>query len=109
MVEKSKWFLSDVQYVLLAGGSVRNPIFVKFLQELLPSATVWRPQTPDTLVAVGAAIKSFYKYALGVELFHPICSDTLGVVTVNSGFYSTTCRKLRRISVFCKSTHKNII
>ncbi len=87
VVEKSKWFLSDVQYVLLAGGSVRNPIFVKFLQELLPSATVWRPQTPDTLVAVGAAIKSFYKYALGVELFHPICSDTLGVVTVNSGFY----------------------
>ena len=87
VVEKSKWFLSDVQYVLLAGGSVRNPIFVKFLQELLPSATVWRPQNPDTLVAVGAAIKSFYKYALGVELFHPICSDTIGVVTANSGFY----------------------
>lgn len=87
VVEKSKWFLSDVQYVLLAGGSVRNPIFVKFLQESLPSATVWRPRNPDTLVATGAAIKSFYKYALGMELFHPICSDTIGVVTANSGFY----------------------
>ena len=87
VVEKSRWFLSDVQYVLLAGGSVRNPIFVKFLQELLPSATVWRPRNPDTLVATGAAIKSFYKYALGVELFHPICSDTIGVITANSGFY----------------------
>ena len=87
VVEKSKWFLSDVQYVLLAGGSVRNPIFVKFLQDLLPSATIWRPRNPDTLVATGAAIKSFYKYALGVELFHPICSDTIGVITSNSGFY----------------------
>lgn len=87
VVEKSRWFLSDVQYVLLAGGSVRNPIFVKFLQELLPSATVWRPRNPDTLVATGAAIKSFYKYALGVELFHPICSDTIGVITANLGFY----------------------
>lgn len=87
VVEKSRWFLSDVRYVLLAGGSVRNPIFVKFLQELLPDASVWRPRNPDTLVATGAAIKSFYKYALGVDLFHPICSDTIGVITANSGFY----------------------
>ena len=87
VVAKSHWRMSDINYVLLAGGSVQNPLFVKHLQELLLSTKVILPRRPDTLVAEGAAINSFYKFGLGIDLFHPICSDTIGVSTANAAFF----------------------
>lgn len=87
VISKSNWIIPDIDYVLLAGGSVKNPLFVKRVQMLLPKSSVLLPQAPDTIVAKGAAINSFYKYGMGVQLFHPICSDTIGVTTANADFF----------------------
>lgn len=86
VMEKSNWKLTDLDYILLAGGSVKNPIFVQRLHKLIPNAVILFPQRPETIVSVGAAIKSFYKYGFGKELFHPICSDSIGVSLQNAPF-----------------------
>lgn len=87
VIEKSRWHKSDIAAVLLAGGSVQNPLFFRHLQELLLNTKIILPRRPDTLVAEGAAINSFYKFGLGIDLFHPICSDTIGVSTANAAFF----------------------
>lgn len=85
--QKANVTRDKIDYVLYAGGSVQNIIFIDETQQLLPNAQYLLPQRPDTLVAKGAAVYSFYKNGLGVELIKPINSETIGIVTSNAAFY----------------------
>lgn len=76
-----------IDYILFVGGSVQNTLFVKETQELMPDAKCLLPSRPDTLVAKGAAIYSFYKNGLNIDLVKSIASETIGVVTANAPFY----------------------
>ncbi len=87
ILKKSNLAKTDIDYVLFVGGSVQNLLFVKETSDLFPSAQMLLPRRPDVLVAQGAAIYSFYRNALGVELLKPICSDTIGVTMQNADFY----------------------
>ncbi len=87
ILRKANLAKTDIDYILFAGGSVQNLLFVKETSELLPQAKVLLPRRPDVLVAHGAAIYSFYRNALGVELLRPICSETIGITTQNAPFF----------------------
>jgi len=87
ILKKSNLLKSEIDYVLYAGGSVQNLLFVKETAALFPNAETLLPRRPDTLVAQGAAVYSFYRNALGIELLRPICSDTIGVTMQNAPFY----------------------
>lgn len=87
ILDKSNWNKKDVEYVLLAGGSVQNPLFVQKVKEILPESKVLLPRRPDTLVAVGAAICSLFKYGTGENLIQPISSESIGILTNNVDFY----------------------
>lgn len=78
---------TEIDYILFVGGSVQNLLFVKECSLLLPQAQCLIPQRPDTLVAKGAALYSFYKHRFGIDLICPIVSDTIAVVTQNAEFY----------------------
>ncbi|MGL5894610.1 MAG: Hsp70 family protein, partial [Bacteroidales bacterium] len=84
---KSEWSRQDIDAVLLAGGSVQNPIFVNQLSKLLPGSKLLIPRRPDLLVAQGAAIYSFYKNVMGVNILNSILSEKVGVEIVGNVFY----------------------
>lgn len=85
--KKANWNKDDLHYVLLVGGSIQNPLFIRKVMELLEPSQVIVPQRPDTLVSAGAAIFSFFYYALNQTIIQPICSETIGVITLNSDFH----------------------
>ena len=87
ILQKANVTRNQINYVLFAGGSVQNILFVSETQELMPGAQCLLPQRPDTLVAQGAAVYSFYKNGLGIELIKPINSETIGIITANASFY----------------------
>lgn len=78
---------SQIDYLLFVGGSVQNLLFIKECSLLLPKAQCLIPQRPDTLVAKGAAVYSFYKHMFHIDLICPIGSDTIGIITDNAEFY----------------------
>lgn len=86
-LQKANLAKTDIDYVLMAGGSVQNLLFVDQVSEILPESKVLLPQRPDTLVAQGAAIISFYRNALNFDPIQPISSETIGVVTSNASFF----------------------
>lgn len=88
ILKKSNLAKTDINYVLFVGGSVQNLLFVRETSELFSSAQMLLPRRPDVLVAQGAAIYSFYRNALGVELLKPICSDSIGVTMQNAAFFA---------------------
>lgn len=87
ILRKANLSTADIHSVLFAGGSVQNLMFVQETMRLFQHAHALLPGRPDLLVAKGAAVYSFYRYALGIELMQPICSDTIGVVMQNAPFY----------------------
>lgn len=87
ILKKSNLSLADINSVLFAGGSVQNLMFVQETMRLFPNAQALIPGRPDLLIAKGAAVYSFYRNALGIELLQPICSDTIGVVLHNAPFF----------------------
>lgn len=88
ILQKAGLTRDKIDYILFAGGSVQNLLFVHETMQLFPLAKTLLPQRPDTLVAKGAAIYSFYKYGLGVELVKPIVSDSIAVTTINDPFFT---------------------
>lgn len=87
ILQKANISFADIQSVLFAGGSVQNLIFVQECMKLFSQSACLLPQRPDTLIAEGAAVYSFYKNALGINLLRPICSDTFGITIQNDSFF----------------------
>lgn len=86
-LQKANLKRNDIDYVLYAGGSVQNLLFIYECQQLLPRSICLLPQRPDTLVAKGAAVYSFYRHRFGIDLIQPIVSDSIGIITQNADFY----------------------
>lgn len=87
ILNKSSLRFTDIDNILFVGGSIQNLIFVKETMMLFEESTALIPGRSDLLIAKGAAVYSFYKNALGIELLQPISSDTIGVVLHNTSFY----------------------
>lgn len=86
-LEKAGLKRTEIDFLLFVGGSVQNLLFIKECSLLLPRAECLIPQRPDTLVAKGAALYSFYKHNFGIDLICPIVSDTIGMITDNADFF----------------------
>lgn len=87
ILKKANLRFTDIHNVLFVGGSVQNMMFVQETMYLFSDAQALIPGRSDLLIAKGAAIYSFYKNALGIELLQPISSDTIGVILHNTPFY----------------------
>lgn len=71
----------EVDYVVMIGGSSRNPFVQKKIREAFPKSRVLIPRELQSLVSQGAAIHSILSNGLGIQAVRPIVSETIIVVT----------------------------
>ena len=72
----------EVDYVLLVGGSSKNPYVQKCIREYFPDHTkLLIPQDLQSLVSQGAAIHSLLKNGLDTTIINPITSEPIVIVT----------------------------
>jgi molecular chaperone DnaK len=71
----------DIDYVLLIGGSCKNPFVARALREAFPHSDVLVPRDLQTHVAAGAAIHSLVRHGWGANLIEPITSEPLLFLT----------------------------
>lgn len=88
VLEKANLSKLDIDAVLMIGGSSKNPLLTSRLKDVFPESEFWCPQSPDKLVARGAAVYSYYYHRYGKSLIRPVVSDTLGVETKDNQFHS---------------------
>jgi molecular chaperone DnaK len=88
-LERSGLRASDIDGILLAGGSSLIPQVQEALQSEFPRAVLLRfPDAERTMSAVarGAALHSFFLHGLGTPLLKPIAQETIGILTRWEGF-----------------------
>lgn len=83
-VKKSGLSTSDIDYVLLIGGSSMNPFVQAALKKWLPNSQLLLPRDTQEHVARGASIHSLIYNALGLNIVQPITSEPICVVTQNN-------------------------
>lgn len=72
----------EVDFVLLVGGSSKNPYVQKCIREYFPDHTkMLIPQDLQSLVSQGAAIHSLLKNGLNTTIINPITSEPIIIVT----------------------------
>ncbi len=71
----------DIDYVLLIGGSCKNPFVARALREAFPHSDVLVPRDLQTHVAAGAAIHALVRHGWGANLIEPISSEPLLFLT----------------------------
>jgi molecular chaperone DnaK len=71
----------DVDYVLLIGGSSKNPYVQDALKRFFEDSDLIVPRDLQTHVSAGASIHSLVFNGLGKNIIHPITSEPILVVT----------------------------
>lgn len=71
---------NEVDYVMLIGGSSKNPLVQQGLRSYFESSKLLIPQDLQALVSQGAAIHSLLLNGLGITLVRPITSEPLVVI-----------------------------
>ncbi len=81
-LEKAKVEKGEVDYVMMIGGSSKNPYVQKALRDYFPSnVELLIPQNLQTLVSQGAAIHSLLTNGFSFRVIKPITSEPIFVVT----------------------------
>lgn len=86
-IEKSGYSRSDIDYVLLIGGSSYNPYIQYALRENFSESELRIPENLQTHVSQGAAIHSLIYNGLGHNIINPITSEPIMVITKGSPGY----------------------
>lgn len=72
---------SQIDYVMMIGGSSKNPYVQKCIREYFPQQTsILIPQDLQSLVSQGAAIHSLLANGLHIEIVRPITSEPIVVM-----------------------------
>jgi molecular chaperone DnaK (HSP70) len=74
---------SEIDYVIMIGGSSKNPFVQQKLKKIFSEATVMIPRELQALVSQGAAIHSILKNAFNIQAVRPIVGETIKVVSQN--------------------------
>lgn len=89
MLEEARLEPSDLDWIILHGGSTRNPYVERLLRDALAAPDSLFSQTRiestpdrDASVARGAAIACYWKHARGVSRVAPVVPEEIGVVTL---------------------------
>lgn len=81
-IEKGHIDKGEIDYVMMIGGSSKNPYIQKSVREYFPKGTrLLIPQDLQALVSQGAALHSLLINGLGIALLRPICSEPIKVIT----------------------------
>ncbi|MDE5873663.1 MAG: Hsp70 family protein, partial [Lachnospiraceae bacterium] len=72
---------NEIDYVIMIGGSSRNPFVQQRIKKYFKGATVMIPRELQALVSQGAALHSILSNGLGIQAVRPIVGETIVVVT----------------------------
>lgn len=70
----------EIDYVVMIGGSSRNPFVQQRIKSIFPEATVMIPRDLQALVSQGAALHSFLKNGLNIHAVRPIVGEPIVIV-----------------------------
>lgn len=79
-LKKANLSKKDIHYVLLIGGSSKNPYLQYALRHYFEYSTLLIPRNLQTHVSRGAAIHSFIYHTTGRSLINPILSEDILVI-----------------------------
>ncbi|MEM2112000.1 MAG: Hsp70 family protein [Candidatus Bathyarchaeia archaeon] len=85
-LNKAMLMPKDITRILLVGGSSKNPLVEKAIQNFFPEASIERPSDMEYLVAEGAAVHAFMHFVLGHDILKPIVGDTIGMIVEENQF-----------------------
>lgn len=74
---------NEVDYVIMIGGSSKNPFVQQKIKKYFNEATVMVPRELQALVSQGAALHSILNNGFGIEAVRPIVGESIIVVTQN--------------------------
>lgn len=72
---------NEVDYVLMIGGSSRNPFVQQQLKKIFSEARVMVPRELQALVSQGASIHSLLIHGYGIEAVRPIVGESILIMT----------------------------
>lgn len=71
---------SDIDYVIMVGGSSKNPFIQEYIRDYFPKE-ILIGEDIQSLVSEGAAIHSLLLNGLGISVVRPITSEAIVVIT----------------------------
>ena len=74
---------NEVDYVIMIGGSSKNPFVQQKLKKIFNEATVMVPRELQALVSQGASIHSILTNAFDIQAVRPIVGESIMVVSQN--------------------------
>lgn len=72
---------NEIDYVIMIGGSSRNPFVQQRIKKLFSDATVLVPRELQTLVSQGAALHSILINGMDIQAVRPIVGESIMVVS----------------------------
>lgn len=85
-LEKAHVKKEEVDYVVMIGGSSRNPFVQGRIKKFFPNAEVLIPRELQALVSQGAALHSILINGIGIQAVRPIVGESILVVTQEGNF-----------------------
>lgn len=79
-LKKAHTDASDIDYVIMVGGSSKNPFIQKYIKSYFPKE-ILIGQDIQSLVSEGAAIHSLLKNGLDIAVVRPITSEAIVTIT----------------------------
>lgn len=86
-ITKAKINKGEIDYVLMIGGSSKNPFVQEKVKEYFPDAQMLLPVDMQALVSQGAALHSLMFNAFGTAIVRPITSEPIVVVTRDEQYF----------------------
>lgn len=80
-IKKANISISELDYVLLIGGSAQNPFIQEALHKYFENSEILIPQNLQTHVSKGAAIHSLLMNGMNKCIIQPITSEPIIVIT----------------------------
>lgn len=80
-IKKANVCKSEIDYVLLIGGSAQNPFIQEALKKYFDDSEILVPQDLQTHVSKGAAIHSLLMNGINKRIIQPITSEPIFVIT----------------------------
>lgn len=80
-IKKANVCKSEIDYVLLIGGSAQNPFIQEALKKYFDDSEILVPQDLQTHVSKGAAIHSLLMNGINKCIIQPITSESIFVIT----------------------------
>ncbi|AEE52920.1 Hsp70 family protein [Haliscomenobacter hydrossis] len=85
-LQNAKMLPSDIDYVLLIGGSCKNPYIKTALDEFFTEAELIEPENLQTQVSKGTALNTALIYGLGTNVMDPVVSESISFQMFDGGF-----------------------